>query len=449
VDEDPDEDMAFLCDGIAESLTNRLQAALPEVVISPRALAFRFRGSNVDLDEVARSLKVEAVVTGRVMRQDDQLIIRPELTDIADRRHLWGDTFPFNEWMSDILQVEKTIATRIAEALTLELSDPQRSRLARSDTQDPAAYLAYLNGRFWWRQHWPETNRKALPYFEDAIEADPEFALAYAGIADVHSTKSGFPAEVSRRAARAAIREAMRLDDSLAEVQTAQGVVNMNHEWDWEAAEHNFKRALETDPNFAWAHHVYGHLLSILYRYDEAREHFERALALEPRSTDNYVCLGGQYLRMGLYEEAERVLTNPQATDTPFGRDLSSDYLGWSYLRRQRFDDAITVFERAVEESNRGWYAVSLLAAGEAVRGNEDRARALLDELLDRPRPANAGDEFLAPIYAALGQADEALIRSWSESTCRVRTSGLRRSCSGRGSTRCWTIRALKRSLNA
>jgi TolB-like protein/tetratricopeptide (TPR) repeat protein len=400
-------DTAFLGDGIPESIINRLNAALPELVVAPRALSFQFRGSDIDFADVARSLNVDAVVTGRVIQHGDRLVVRPELTDIANRRHLWGDRF--DEKMSDILRVEEAIATEIAKALMPELTGQQRQQLAKSDTDDPRAHLAYLNGRFWWRQHRPEANRRAMPYFEDAIAADPGFALAYAGIADVYSTRTGLSADESRTKAKAAIRKAMALDDSLAEVQTAQGLVNMIHEWDWEAAEKNYRRALEINPDFGWAHHVYGHLLTVLYRYDEARAHFERALELEPRNTDNYVCLGGQYLRMGLYAEAERVLTDPRATDTPFGLDLCSDYLGWLYLRQKKYDEAIAVFERAVQESNRGWYAVSLLATGEAMRGNEPQARALLDELLTRPRPANVAGEFLAPIYVALGDDDEAM----------------------------------------
>jgi TolB-like protein/Flp pilus assembly protein TadD/predicted Ser/Thr protein kinase len=402
-----DPETEYLGDGIAESITNRLRAALPELRVVPRTMAFQFRGPELDFDAVARTLDVDAVVTGRVTQQGDRLVVRPELTDLAGRRQLWGQRF--DERRIDILSLEETIATKIAEALTPTLSGQQRARLATSDTRNPEAHLAYLNGRFWWRQHNDVGNRKALELYEDAIEMDPEFALAYAGIADVYSTIDGVPTEEARTNAEAAVAKAMALDDGLAEVHSASALALGMFRWDWVGAERAFRRALEIDPEYAWAQHQYAHVLLFTGRDEEALRSFELAVQLEPHESDHQVCRAAQYYRMGRFEEAERSLVAQRTASARFSTDLVAEYLGWSLMRQGRHDEAVRLFEDCVAESGRSAYQLALLATGEARRGNRERARSLLEELKEQSDGADWIALLSAPVYAALDEPDKAL----------------------------------------
>jgi TolB-like protein/Flp pilus assembly protein TadD/predicted Ser/Thr protein kinase len=402
-----DPETEYLGDGIAESITNRLRAALPEVRVVPRTMAFQFRGPEVSLVEIARTLDVDAVVTGRVTQQGDRLVVRPELTDVEGRRQLWGQRF--DERRADILSVEETIATRIAEALAPALSGQQRLQLAASETRNPEAHLAYLNGRFWWRQHNDVGNRKALAFYEDAIEADPDFALAYAGIADVYSTIDGVPTAVARARAEEAVAEAMQLDDGLAEVQAAAALAQGVFRFDWAGAEKAFQRALEIDPGYAWAQHQLGHAVLCQGRDDEALRCFERAVELEPHASDHRTCYAGLQYSMGRYEEAERALTQLRAGETRFSTDLVAEFLAWSMIRQDREDEAVRLLEACLAETGRGDYQLALLATATAIAGDEARARSLLAELQQRSDGADWTAILAAPVHAALGEPDEAM----------------------------------------
>jgi serine/threonine-protein kinase len=424
VDEGADEDVAFLCDGIAESITNRLQAALPELVIAPRALAFQFRGPDVDLDEVARSLDVDAAVTGRIMQQGGRLIVRPELTGIADRRHLWGKPFPFNEEMSDILQVEETIATQIAEALMPELSGQQRSRLATNPTPDSDAYLAYLEGRFWHLRIEGEAYRRALQHYDRALDLDSDFALAHAAKAHLYCNRGlGLfaPAREVWPQARTAAERALSLAPELPQAHFAIGFIRYIWDWDFAGAETALREAIQLNPDFGFAYHILAHVLATQGRYAEALALSQNATRLEPRTLIFNSCQGHFHAWNGQPDLALAKLRETNLADPRFGHTYV--YLGRELVAQGRPAEGIESIEHLRDSGLRVQDAGGDLGWAYAEAGRRDDALAGL-----AVREELAAVEFVpniafARIHAGLRDDDQTI--EWLERAVEAREAVL------------------------
>jgi TolB-like protein/tetratricopeptide (TPR) repeat protein/tRNA A-37 threonylcarbamoyl transferase component Bud32 len=245
----PDAETEYLSDGIAEGLINTL-AKVPEVTVVARTTAFQYKGKALSLPQVARELGVDAVLSGRVSSRDGKLTVQAELVSTRAGNALWGDRF--HEQRSDVLRIEQEIVSRISDALRLRLTPAQQGRVSRLATRDPEAYRLYLQGRFHWNQRNPEAITRATELFEQAVARDPDFALAYSGLADAYDmlghTYRLDLADVAKARSRQALDTALRLDPDLAEAHTSLGLVESN-QFRWAAAEKAFKRALELDPN--------------------------------------------------------------------------------------------------------------------------------------------------------------------------------------------------------
>src|SRR6202790_4492463 len=286
-----DPNTEYLSDGITESLINSL-SQLPNLAVMARSSVFRYKGRDIDPQAVAKDLKVQAVVTERVVQRGDQIIVSSELTDARTNRNLWGDRY--DRKMADLLSVQQDITGAISSHLRERLSREPKRTAAHGGTCDPEAYQLYLKGLYHWERRTPESLEKSKDYFNQAIQRDPNYALAYVGLADYYNVVSDYspvPETESGPKARVAAEKALAIDDSLAEAHASLAGAHWSM-LEFAPAEREFQRALELNPNYANAHHWYGLFLSWDARHSEAISHLRRAVELDPLNLQYNANLG-------------------------------------------------------------------------------------------------------------------------------------------------------------
>jgi eukaryotic-like serine/threonine-protein kinase len=299
-----DPNSEYLSDGITESLINNL-SRLPNLTIMSRASVFRYKARDIDPLIVGRELKVEAVVTGRIVQHGNRLTIRSELVDARTNRNLWGDEYDSN--VSDVLSVQQNITTAISARLRERLSGENQKQLtSKGGTNDPEAYQLYLKGRFYWAKRTPESLEKSRDFFNQAIERDPNYALAYVGLADYYYVLSDY-APVSNAAqlpkVRAAAQKALDIDNGLAEAHALLAGVSEGS-WEWDNAEREYQRALSLDPNNTNARHWYALLLDRMGRFEEAISQYNIALNFDPLNLTFNMNLAGVFADQERYDQA-------------------------------------------------------------------------------------------------------------------------------------------------
>ena len=294
VDATNNPDSEYLSEGITASLINDL-SQLPNLVVKARSSVFRYKGRDVDPQTLAKELNVDAMVTGRIVQHGDQIIISSELIDARTSRNLWGDQY--DRKLSDVLTVQQEITSAISAKLRERLSGETRSQVTKGGTSDPEAYQAYLKGLYYWERRSPETLEKAKDYFNQAIQKDPGYAMAYVGLANYYVAApdySPIPAREAAPKAKAAAEKALNIDSSSADAHAALAGALWTM-FDFSAAEAEFQRTLELNPNLSNAHHWYGLFLSWEARHPEAIAHLRRAIELDPLNLQ-YQCNLGQVL---------------------------------------------------------------------------------------------------------------------------------------------------------
>jgi len=307
-----DADLDYLGDGIAESLINKL-SPLAGLKVLARSTAFHYRGSDVDPLKVGEELKVGAVLSGQVDQRDGRLIVGAELVDVASGAQLWGERF--NRGTEDLFAIEEELARQIADRLATRLGTDQERRLAEEPTRSPEAYQLYLQGRYAWFQRTSESVQKSLEYFQQAVALDPDFALAWTGVADAYvvgwASYLGLPQAEAYARGKTAAQRAIELAPDLAEAHASLATILFEHDWDWVAAEREFRRALELNPGYASAHQAYGEFLYSMGRFDEALAELHRAIELDPGAAIMRSVLGWALLAKG---EAEAAIAQFEST---------------------------------------------------------------------------------------------------------------------------------------
>jgi serine/threonine protein kinase len=287
-----DANAEYLSDGITESLINNL-SQLPSLVVIPRASVFHYKGHEIDPEAVARDLKVQGVITGRIVQRGDQLVISAELIDARSNRNVWGDQY--DRKLADVLTVQQDIASAISSHLRERLSGQSAAKpTQRGGTENPEAYQSYLKGRYYWERRSPESLEKSKDYFSEAIARDPGYAMAYVGLADYYNVVTDYspiPASEAAPKARAAAEKALAIDDSLPEAHNAMAGAY----WSllkFGESEREFQRTLQLNPNYSNAHHWYGLLLCWTARCGEGLPHLRRAVELDPLNLQYNANLG-------------------------------------------------------------------------------------------------------------------------------------------------------------
>jgi TolB-like protein/Tfp pilus assembly protein PilF len=405
-----DPNTEYLSDGISESLINSF-SQLPRLRVMARSTVFRYKGREVDPQEVGRDLGVGAVLTGRVLQVGDKLVIRTELVDAADGSQLWGEQY--SRKLSDIFTVQEEISQEISEKLRLRLSREEKKKLTKRYTENVEAYQLYLKGRYYASKYSKEGFKKGIEYFNQAIAMDPSYSLGYEGLAYNYIVASEWllPARDAIPKVRAAANKALELDEKLAEAHTWLGSACYWYDWDWVAAEREFKRAIELNPNYATAHQVYGLHLTLLGRFDQALEENKRAQELDPLSLETNTFLGLSLYFARRYDQAIEQLRKTMEMDPNYW--FAYLYLGRVYEQKGEPDKAIVVLQKAKLIENTNPELLAALGHAYAVSGRKGEAQKVLDELNQRSKESYVAPYFIATIYAGLEEKEQAF--GWLE----------------------------------
>ena len=411
-----DPEAEYLSDGITESLINSL-SQVPGLRVMSRSSVFRYKGTEVDPLAVGRELGVEAVLTGRVMHRADSLNISLELVDARDNTHIWGKQYTSR--FTDIFTVQDQMAKDLSESLRLRLSGEEKERLVKRYTDNVQAYQLYLKGRYYWNKRTPDGFKRGLELFQQAIDTDPGYALAYAGLADSYAMLGDYSVLAPREAfprAEAAAQTALRLDDNLAEGHTSLAFVKMAYEWDWETADREFRRAIELNPNYATAHQWYASYLAMMGRFEESIREIKRAQELDPLSRIINANLGLHYYYARQFDQSIEQLKKTISLDEQFF--VPHQYLGRTFVQKGMYREAVAELERARELSNNSPEVVASLGHALAVAGRTDEARKVLEELDEISKQRYVLPYFRAAVYTGLGDRDQAfqwLARAFEE----------------------------------
>jgi eukaryotic-like serine/threonine-protein kinase len=279
-----DSNVEYLADGVTEGIISSL-SRVPELRVMARSTVFSYKGRDVSAQKVGQDLQVDAVLLGKITQRGDTLNIQTDLVRVSDGSELWGDQF--TRKVSDLFAVQGDIAREIYDNLRPKLTGAEVKQLARHETENPEAYQLYLQGLFYWNKWTQDGFQKATDFFRQAVEKDPSYAQAYAGLADAYTFMgaSGYVApQQVWQIAKSAAMQSVKIDDTLPEGHISLALVRENFDWDWTGAEKEFRRALELNPNSAEAHHWYGDFLTRLGRFDEARAELKKAQDLDPLS---------------------------------------------------------------------------------------------------------------------------------------------------------------------
>ncbi len=402
-----DSNTEYLSDGITESLINTI-SQFPNFKVIARNSVFRYKGRDVDPRAVGRELGVEAVLTGRIVQRGDNLSVSAELVDTRDDRHIWGEQY--NSKLVGLEAVQEEISREISDKLRLRFTGEEKKRLGKRYTENSEAYESYLKGRYFWRKFTASDMQKSVGHFNHAIEKDPNYALAYAGLAASYALGSLGGGSLSPNEgmpkARSAATKALEMDDSLSEAHMALALVRTFYDWDWAGADRDFKRAIELNPNDAEAHHFYSHYLIAVSRTEESLTESKRALEVDPLSPDLVWHLGWHYFYAREYDKAI------EQTEKTFELDPNSAQallvLGLAYEQKGMFSQSIAEFQKIRVLAPRSPFGLADLAHVYAVSGKKDEAVNILTQLRELSKHRFISSSYFALVYAGLGEKDQA-----------------------------------------
>jgi serine/threonine protein kinase/Tfp pilus assembly protein PilF len=410
VNESGNPEVEYLSDGMTETLINSL-SQIPRLSVKARSSVFRYKGKEVDPKQIAAELNVQAILTGRVVQRGDQMTLNLELIDAQTENTLWGNKYERKS--SDLINLQSEIARDVSSNLKSKLSGADVAKIEKTYTANPEAYQLYLKGKFYWNKRTGEALRQAVEFYNQAIEKDPSYALAYSGLAETYVLFSSYDVAAgsdSMPQAKAAALRALAIDEQLAEAHTALGFYLSNYEWDRDGSEKEYRRAIELKPNYATAHHWLGADLANIKRFDDSVAEMRRAEELDPLSPIIGTNLADMLVYAQKYDEAiaqyKRILVrNPNF-------EYAHVALGRAYGSAGRYPEAIAEVRKALE-LNMGSSTKGYLGLWLARSGRRDEASKLLSELKQEATRNYVQGYTFAIIYIGLGDKQEAL--NWLE----------------------------------
>jgi serine/threonine-protein kinase len=403
-----DPELEYLSDGITDNLINNL-SRVSSLTVRPRTSVYRFkelhRKHELDLHQAASDLKVTAIVTGRVSREEGDLTVSAELTDVERDRQIWGQHY--RQTMSGVFQAQQQIAREIASNLHLNLTNRERATLNREATRSPEAHHLYLKARYLWNRRTVETLKQAIEQFEQAVAKDPGFALAFAGLADAYMLGNVMHPREAFPRAKTAARRAIELDPSAAEPYASLGYIALHYDWDWAEAEANFRKALDLNPRYATAHSMYARFLSTQGRFSEALAEMRRAQELDPLALGISTGIGLTYY---LSRQTDKAIEQHRKTlEIEPGFVLARFNLAAALTQKKLMTEAIAELEKGLHASRQDAGAMAELSFTLAVAGRHDRARALLADVYELRKKRYVSPYYVAMAHAGLREADEAI----------------------------------------
>jgi serine/threonine-protein kinase len=399
-----DPETEYLSDGITESLINSL-SQLPNLKMIARSSVFLYKGKEVNPQAVGRELGVQAILTGRVVQHGDNLSISAELVDVQNNSHLWGEQY--HRKLADLLTIQSEISLEISQKLRLRLAGEDQKRVTKHYTENTEAYQLYLKGRYYWNKFSEGDFKRALDFFQQAIDKDPNYTLAYAGMADCYwqlGWYSYMPKKEAWPKARAALERALERDKTVAEVHTSLATYKDVVDRDYEGAEVEFKLALSLNGSDAQTHMQYSWHLAAIGQVDRAIEEAKKGHELDPLSLSVTSSLGQALFFGRRYDEAIEFYQQGLRSDPNFAEYHA--YLGSAFEQKRMYDDAINEFEKA-RDSLGEKVGIGGLGHAYAVSGKTSEAQKLLNQLL---REAPVGTQAVALIYIGLGDKDSAFM---------------------------------------
>ena len=405
-----DAENEYFCDGLADELLNSL-AKIDDLKVAARTSAFSFKGKNVNVSEIGERLGVKNVLEGSVRKSGNRLRISVQLVNVSDGFHLWSERY--DREMQDIFELQDEITLSVTDALKVRLLGKDRDVVLKRYTDDAEAYELFLKGRYYYYKYSAEGWRRAIEFFEKAIEKEPNYAPAYAGM----NSSWGFlwflgflPAEQAVPQMKAAAIKALEMDENLAEAHLSQAMISFFYDWEWQKAEQEFKRAIALDPHNAEALSFYSMFLGFEERFDEAIDQGGRALAIDPLSMLINMNVGWTYFSAGLFDK----------TLDQVGKmiEVEPDFYGcyWLrgaiYLSEGEYDNAVNDLKKAVSLGGRQ-IVLADLGSAYGLAGKNDEATAILGQLLEMRQREYVPAICMARIYSRIGENDKAI--DWLE----------------------------------
>lgn len=406
--------------GMADSLIAVL-GNLTGITVRPISAVRKYTGLDQDALTAGREQRVDAVLEGNIQKTNDEIRVTVRLLRVTDGVQLWSDKF--DQKSTDIFLIQDSISQRVAATLAIKLSRADRQLLTKHSTQDPAAYQLYLKGRYFLNKSTEQDFRKAIEYFESALEKDPNYAAAYAGVADAYAQLGSFgllEMKNSYERAREAIARALERDDKLAESHASLGYILTNYYWDWSEAESQFKQAIELNPNYAMAHNWYAQYLAFMGRPEEASRESKRAQEIDPLSpwtNSGFISFLARRYDEGIAESQKALELDPQFA-------AAHMVIGLSYVQKKNYEQAISELQKAQDNPD----SRALLAYAYGVAGKRNEARQLLEELQHVAKEKYVSPFPVAATYVGLGETDKAFEmlekayaeRSWAMGMLKV-----------------------------
>jgi serine/threonine protein kinase/Tfp pilus assembly protein PilF len=400
-------DREYLSDGFTESIINNL-SQLTNLKVIARSSVFRYKGKDLDVQAIGRELNVRAVLHGQIKQEGDELNITVELMDVQKNSSIWGDTY--QRKTADIQTVQKEIAKNVSEKLRLKLTGADQTQLAKTYTESSAAYEAYLKGRYHWNKRTEEGFKQATIFFQEAIVKDPNYALAYTGLADCYTLRSdyGFLAPTEGYAlAKGAVTLALKYDESLAEAHTSLASIKAVTDWDWQGAENEYRRAIELNPNYPTAHHWYAAQLLLQGRLDQALQEIKKAQQLDPLSLGINKDFAVILLYARDYDKALEQCRKTLEIEPHFG--TMSTYIAQIYELKQKYAEATAELEKAHAEAPDDGEITYALGQAYALSGKKAEALKISNELNQPAKQKTYLPKEAAYLYALLGDKEQAV----------------------------------------
>ena len=406
VDDSPEKGHEYLSEGIPNTLINGLNN-IQSIRVPARTSSFSFASKGLDIQEIGQKLNVENVLEGSIQVVGNNLRVTASLIKVRDGYQLWNETY--DRKLEDVFAIQDDIAQAIVRALKIKLLGEQEKRLVKRDTENSDAYKFYLEGLYYWNKRTEKDLNKAIELFNQAVDKDPDYALAYVGLADSYSLLSLYgkarPKDVFPRA-KAAATKALEIDENLAEAHNSLAYIYERYDWNWKAAEVEFRRALELHPNYATGHFWYGEFLVYFGRFEEAIREIRRALELDPVSLIINVNLAWAYLNAGQTDQSLAQISKALEMDPNFS--VAHWQRGLALLAKKNFREAIEEMKKARELSGDAGMQASALALAYSAAGMLKEAKGILEELEARSQEQHVSPYQMARVYASMGDLDMA-----------------------------------------
>jgi serine/threonine-protein kinase len=412
--EKADPDIEYLCDGLTESLMNNL-SEIPNMRVTARASVFHYKGQPVDPQRIGRDLKVKALLTGRVVQRGNDFFINMELIDVEQNSRIWGERYSKNTL--NLASTSGEMTRNIIDKLKTRIGTDQDPRLAKKPTEDSEAYQLYLKARYYWNKRTRDGIENAIDYYQQAIQKDPKYAAAYAGLAHAYLLGSTRPPKETEAKATEAALKALEIDSNLAEAYAALGFVKARYQWNWPEAEKDYKKALQLDPNSSEIRFSYAsQYLEIVGKQDEAVAVLSRAQEVDPLSPLIKTEMGVPMFYSGQYDKAIEQFFRSWDLDRTYWE--TPYWLGLCYYQKGMRDEALRQFQLASDLSAGRSSALSILGFAHGASGNKEKARQILATLKERSKTTHVLPFNIAVVYLGLGDKQETLdwlIRSYEE----------------------------------